>query len=39
MYDNKYEKILLILLSIQLVLAIFLVIGSITAMVLKLKGL
>jgi hypothetical protein len=39
MYDNKYEKILLILLSIQLVLAIFLVIGSITAMVLILKGL
>ncbi len=39
MYDGKYEKILLILLSIQLVLAIFIIIGSIVAMILKFKGL
>lgn len=39
MDDGKYEKILLILLSIQLVLAIFIIIGSIVAMILKFKGL
>lgn len=39
MYDNKYEKILRILLPIQLVLAIFIIIGSIVAMILKFKGL
>ncbi len=39
MYDNKYEKILRILLPIQLVLAIFIIIGSIVAMILKIKGL
>lgn len=39
MYDNKYEKILQILLPIQLVLAIFIIIGSIVAMILKSKGL
>ena len=39
MYDNKYEKILRILLPIQLVLAILIIIGSIVAMILKFKGL
>lgn len=39
MYDKKYEKILRILLPIQLVLAILIIIGSIVAMILKLKGL
>lgn len=39
MYDNIYEKILRILLPIQLVLAIFIIIGSIVAMILKFKGL